>query len=199
MANGWFALIGVVVGGLLNAGITIVLRRSDDKRSARVAAMLVTEDLMISMPAMLLLKDNQTWRPIRRARNFASRGAWEEQRSILAHVLSVDGFISLSAAFEGLANASGVAAEHADEDPLTDEEGWALASTFLAMNRGLSHLTLLVHMPSRLRQIKRHRFRREQQEHVNQLLGKDKPYQDSCPSMVAERDHRIPMNLLAAR
>jgi hypothetical protein len=177
MANGWFALIGVVVGGLLNAGITTLLRRGDDKRNARVAALLVTEDLMISMPAMLLLKDDQTWGPIRRARNFATRGAWEEQRSTLAHVLSVDGFISLSAAFEGLANASGAASEHANADKLTDEEGWSLGSTFLAMNRGMSYLTLLVHMPSRLRPSARRRFRREQQEHVDRLLGQDKPYQ----------------------
>jgi len=178
MANGWFALIGVVLGGTLNAGITILLRRRDDKRSARVAAMLVTEAIMISMPAMLMLKDDQTWGTIRRARNFASRRAWEEQRSTLAHVLSVDGFISLSAAFEGLANAAGAAAEHVDGDPLTDKEGLSLASTFLAMNRGLSFLTILVHMPSWFRPIKRRRFRREQQEDVDRLLAEDKPYQD---------------------
>jgi len=99
------ALVGVVVGGLLNAGVTVLLRRSDDRRNARVAALLVTEDLMTSYPPMLKLKEDRTWAPIKAGRNFAKRGAWEEHRGALAHSLSTPAYISLSAAFEGLAHA----------------------------------------------------------------------------------------------
>lgn len=172
------ALVGVVIGGLLNAGVTVRLRRSNDKRNARVAALLVTEDLMISMPPMLQLKEEQTWRPIRAARHFASRGSWEEHRGTLAHSISTPAFISLSGAFEGLAHAAGAAAEHADGAPLTDAEGWSLASTFIAMNRGMSYLTLLVDAPPRWRPVRRFVFKRAQQSHVDELLAKDVPYQE---------------------
>jgi hypothetical protein len=172
------ALVGVVVGGLLNAGVTVLLRRSDDKRNARVAALLVTEDLMISMPPMLQLKEEQTWRPIKVARNFASRGSWEEHRGTLAHSISTPAYISLSGAFEGLAHAADGAAERADDAPLTDAEGWPLASTFLAMNRGMSYLTLLVDVPPRWRPVRRLVFKRAQQAHADDLLEKDVPYQE---------------------
>jgi hypothetical protein len=171
------ALVGVVIGGLLNAGITILLRRSDDRRDARVAALLVTEDLMISMPPMLKLKEEQTWTPIRAARNFAARESWEEHRATLTHSLSTAAYISLSAAFEGLTHAAGAAAERGGT-PLTDAEGWSLASTFLAMNRGMSYLTLLVDMPPRWRPIRRFLFKRSQQAHADELLAKDVPYQE---------------------
>jgi|GEM_PF-2810758 hypothetical protein len=172
------ALLGVVVGGLLNAGVTVLLRRSEDKRNARVAALLVTEDLMISMLPMLKLKEEQTWAPIRAARNFGSRASWEEHRGTLAHSLSTPAFISLSAAFEGLNHAAGAAAERADDARLTDAEGWSLASTFLAMNRGMSYLTLLVDAPPRWRPIRRLVFKRAQQAHADGLLAKDVPYQE---------------------
>jgi len=172
------ALVGVVIGGLLNAGVTVILRRSDDKRNARVAALLVTEDLMISMPPMLKLKDEQTWTPIRAARNFATRDSWEEHRATLAHSVSMDGYVSLSAAFEGLAHAASGATERGDGTPLTDAEGWSLASTFLAMNRGMSYLTLLVGLPPRWRPVRRFLFKRTQQAHADKLLAEDVPYQE---------------------
>jgi hypothetical protein len=172
------ALVGVVVGGLLNAGVTVLLRRSDDRRNARVAALLVTEDLMTSYPPMLKLKEDRTWAPIKAGRNFAKRGAWEEHRRALAHSLSTPAYISLSAAFEGLAHAVDGAAERADDTPLTDAEGWPLASTFLAMNRGMSYLTLLVDLPPRWRPVRRLVFKRAQQDHVEKLLAEDVPYQE---------------------
>jgi hypothetical protein len=100
---------------------------------------------------MLKLKEEQTWAPIRTARNLGSRASWEKHRGTLAHSLSTPAFISLSAAFEGLTHAAGAAAERPDDARLTDAEGWSLASTFLAMNRGMSYLTLLVDVPPRWR------------------------------------------------
>ena len=77
MTAGWFALGGVVIGGLLNGFVSWLLGRSTLRADARVAALLVIEELMQSMPAMLQLGKLHTWGALNLAHDFGKREAWE--------------------------------------------------------------------------------------------------------------------------
>lgn len=81
MAAGWFALGGVVIGGVLNGCVSWVLGRSTLRANARVAALLVIEELMQSMPAMLKLGEQQTWGALNLAHDFGKCEAWKQNRT----------------------------------------------------------------------------------------------------------------------
>lgn len=178
MTAGWFALGGVVVGGVLNGCVAWGLDRSTLRANARVAGLLVTEELMQSMPAMLQLGKRQTWGALNLAHDFGKCEAWEQNRATLGHALHPDGYMTLAAAYSGLTGAAARAAREPSASKLSDDEGMSIATTYLTMSRGLSYLGLLVHQPSRLKPRARRKFRRDTQAHIDDLLHKDTRYQD---------------------
>jgi hypothetical protein len=91
------ALGGVVIGGVLNGCVSWALGRSTLRANARVAALLVIEELMQSMPAMLKLGEQQTWGSLNLAHDFGKREAWEQNRAVLGHALPPEDYMTLAA------------------------------------------------------------------------------------------------------
>jgi hypothetical protein len=178
MSAGWFALAGVIIGGLLNGGVSWVLARGATRADARVAALLVSEELMASMPPLLLLKEQQVWGTLSQAHDFGERKTWEQSRSTLGHALGTDGYLTIAVAYNGLSAAAAHARGASPEAKLSDEQGWAIASTFLALNRALSYLGLIVHAPSRWKPIAHKKFRRTHRIFVEDNLKQDPKYQE---------------------
>ncbi len=178
MSAGWFALGGVLIGGLLNGWLSWLLHRLSVANDARVAALLVSEELIASLPSLVMLKDQQVWGTLGFAHEFGKRKSWEENRSTLGHALSTDGYMTIAVAYNGLSVLAERATGESPEARLTDDQGWAVASTFLALNRALSFLGLIVHLPSRRHPIARRRLRRVHQTYLEQNLKQDPRYQD---------------------
>lgn len=177
MAAGWFALGGVVIGGLLNGLVSWVLNRSTLRANARVAALLVTEELMQSTPALLQLGKQHTWGALNLAHDFGKREAWQQNRATLGHALHPDGYMALAAAYSGLAGAADRASREAPDVKVSDDVGMSIATTYLTLNRGLSYLALLVQQPSRMKPRARQKFKRDTQAHIDDLLRRDTKYQ----------------------
>ena len=145
---GLFALGGVIVGGVLNGLVSWALARNAARSNARVAALLVYEELLQSMPALLGLRKEKTWGWLKAAHDFGRRDVWEENRAILGHALDPDAYMALAAGYSGLASAAEMAARSDHAEPISDPEGESLATTYLTINRGLSYLGLLLHRPN---------------------------------------------------
>jgi hypothetical protein len=172
------ALLGVVVGGLLNGLVSSLLDRNSRRASARVASLLVCEELLASSAALIELGQEPTWMTLRRARDFGKRQAWEQHRATLGYALVPDGYMTLAVAYRGLAHAAGRAAEDpADVEP-SERDGKAVAGTYLALNRGLAYLSLLLHMPSVLLPLARRKLKRDVTTQVEHLLLRDENYQE---------------------
>ena len=133
---------------------------------------------MASMPPLLTLKERQVWATLRDAHDFGRRESWEQVRSTIGHSLSTDGYMTIAVAYNGLSAAVERAAGEAPGARLTDDQGWAIASTFLALNRSLSYLGLIVHMPSRWHPIRRRKARQGHVAYTEANLKKDPKYQD---------------------
>jgi hypothetical protein len=124
------------------------------------------------------LKEQQVWGTLGQAHDFGKRQTWEQSRSTLGHALGTDGYLTLAAAYNGLSAAADRASVESPGTKLSDEQGWAIASTFLALNRALSYLGLIVHAPSRWTPIARQKFRRAHQAFVEDNLKQDPKYQE---------------------
>ena len=175
---GLFALGDVIVGGVLNGLVSWGLARSAARSNARVAALLVYEELLQSMPALLGLRKEKSWGWLKAAHDFGRRDVWEENRAILGHALDPDAYMALAAGYSGLASAAETAARSKFDEPISNPEGESLATTYLTINRGLSYLGLLVHRPSWLHPLSRRAFNRKTQRHIDGILEKDRKYQD---------------------
>jgi hypothetical protein len=170
-------LAGVAVGAFLNGFVTWWLAASKGRGEARVAALHISGELMASMPTLLQIKDIHEWRALQGSPSFGVDTSWKENRTTLGLVISKDAYLTLSVTYEGLAHAVNAAIMRSPKDPITDEDGYALAATYLALCRSLAYLGLILHIPSRLRPIKRLRFRRKTASEVASLLSKDVNYQ----------------------
>jgi hypothetical protein len=140
MSAGWFALAGVLIGGLLNGGVSWLLARSTMRANARVCALLLTEELLKSLAVLIRLDKPPTWGPMRQAADFGTRDAWDENRATLAHALSPDAYMTLATAYRGISFASSRARAESDDAPLTEADKQGVNSTFLALNRGFTYL-----------------------------------------------------------
>lgn len=178
MEAGLFALGGVIVGGVLNGLVSWFLARNAARSNARVAALLVNEELMQSIPALLGLREHKNWGWLSVAHNFGRRDVWDENRAILGHALAPDAYMAIAAGYTGLASAAETAARQDFSDPISDAQGQSLATTYLTINRGLSYLGLLLHQPSRWHPLARRAFNRRTQSHIDGLLEKDRKFQD---------------------
>jgi hypothetical protein len=178
MEAGLFALAGVIVGGVLNGLVAWVLARNSARSNARVAALLVYEELLPSVAALLGLREERKWGWLKVAQGFGCREAWLENRAILGHALDPDSYMALAAGYAGLASAQDTAIRSDPDETISKAEGETMATTFLTVNRGLSYLGLLLHRPSWWRPFARRRFKRKTQRHIDSLLDKDRKYQD---------------------
>jgi hypothetical protein len=175
---GLFALGGVIVGGVLNGLVSWALARNAARSNARVAALLVNEELLQSIPALLGLRQHKNWGWLKAAHDFGRRDVWEENRAILGHALDPDAYMALAAGYSGLASAAEAASRSDFSEPISDAEGESLATTYLTINRGLSYLGLLLHRSSWWHPLARRAFNRKTQKHIDGLLEKDRKYQD---------------------
>jgi hypothetical protein len=174
MSAGWFALGGVLIGGLLNGGVSWLLARSTMRANARVcAALLLTEELLKSLAVLITLDRSPTWGPMRQAADFGTRDAWDENRATLGHALSPDGYMTLATAYRGISFASSRARAESDDAPLTEADKQGVNSTFLAVNRGLTCLGNLIHRPPSWNPSARRKFDKNSDEHIKKLLDAD--------------------------
>lgn len=101
MEAGLFALAGVIVGGVLNGLVAWVLARHTARSNARVAALLVYEELLPSVAALIGLRERKTWGWLKAAQDFGCREVWLENRAILGHALDSDSYMALAAGYTG--------------------------------------------------------------------------------------------------
>jgi hypothetical protein len=92
-----FGLIGVIVGGLLNAAVTAWQARRDDVASARVAARLVDRELREAVAILVL---NQGANRLLQGDSPFSNAAWTKYWDVLARALSDRDWEAVAAAYE---------------------------------------------------------------------------------------------------
>jgi hypothetical protein len=177
MEAGLFALGGVIIGGVLNGLVSWILARNATRSNARVAALLVYEELMQSLPALLGLREHKTWGWLDAAHEFGRRDVWDENRAVLGHALDPNAYMAIAAGYSGLASAAETVTREDFSAPISDAHGKSLATTYLTICQGLSYLGLLLHRPSWWHPLARRRFQRKTQKHIDGLLEKDKKYQ----------------------
>src|SRR5438128_6221351 len=106
MSAGWFGLAGVLIGGFLNGWVSWLLARLDARSNARVAALLVSDELKASMAPLMLLKERPVWGTLSLRPDLGKRKTWEQNRSTLGHVVlrsvGAEGYLAVAAAYEGL-------------------------------------------------------------------------------------------------
>ncbi len=173
MSAGWFALGGVVIGGLINGVVTWVLGRTAMRANARAVALLVTEELLQSMPPMVDVREEPYWRVLRKGHEFGRRTSWDENRATLGYVLHPDAYGDIAAAYSGIVQAK-VRAEHEPPDAqIGNDDGEALGTALLALGRGLVYLSQLVHRPPMGKPLARWRFDKKSREYIQNLFGED--------------------------
>lgn len=178
MEAGLFALAGVIVGGVLNGLVAWVLARHTARSNARAAVLLVNEELLQSLAALIGLREHKNWGWLSSAHDFGRRDVWDENRAILGHALNPTAYMAIAAGYSGLKSAAETGERQAFSDPISDAQGESLATTYLSICQGLSYLGLLLHRPSWWHPLARRKFNRKTQSHINGLLEKDKKRQD---------------------
>lgn len=104
MAEAVFGLIGVIIGGFISSGATLLLERRRERMAARVGARLVREDLL---RAALWIEDalgEDRWvhDPALRLED----DAWREQRSHLAAAMDYADYAAVITARQALHRAN---------------------------------------------------------------------------------------------
>lgn len=138
MTEAIFGLIGVVVGGLISGGISLILERRKEHVTARVAARLVREDLL---PVSLGIEDvfnGRVWsqRPDRRSRE----RSWAEHRSRLATVMEYSDYASVVQTQIAADRFDAWFASRADRSDLKEADRNQLRSWNAEVGEGLSRL-----------------------------------------------------------
>jgi hypothetical protein len=174
VSAGWFALGGVVIGGLLNGFVSWMLARAAASKSARAAALLITEELMHSLGAFVSVDERQTWGAFLDSPEFGKRTEWEANRATRANGLPPDGYMNLAAAYNGLFGAAVRASNEPPDKRINPIQNQALKTTVLALNRGLTYLTKLIHRPPRWKFVARWKFNRKSDAHIAKLMAEDK-------------------------
>jgi hypothetical protein len=86
-------LIGVVVGGFISGGVSLLLERRKERGAARVAARVVREDLL---QLALWIEDSVTQgRWLGDSFQGTGKKAWIDERGRLAHVLNYEQYASV--------------------------------------------------------------------------------------------------------
>lgn len=121
MSTGVYALIGVIIGGLLNGIVAAVLGRARERQNARAAARLLRDDMLLRHTALMRAGRKSL-------ASLAGVGVddscWRQHRDCIARVLSEDEWRAVSGAYVVLA---GIVDWAAEADTLgLDELEWRL-------------------------------------------------------------------------
>lgn len=104
MTEGFFALLGVVLGGVVTAGVTIVQEKRRSAAARRIAARILVEQLLLAGLKLNSIGRSGSWEfasGAERTRAF-SDAQWIQQRQLFAQDLSAESWDRLSAAFHWL-------------------------------------------------------------------------------------------------
>ena len=138
MTEAIFGLIGVVVGGLISGGLSLILEWRKERVAARVAARLVREDLL---PVSLGMEDVFSGRPWLQDPDQRSREqSWVEHRSRLATVMKYEDYAAVVQAQIAAGRFSAWIANRADRSKLDESERNQLRSWNAEVGKGLSRL-----------------------------------------------------------
>jgi hypothetical protein len=97
--TGVFTLGGVIVGGLLNGGMTLWIERVRDRREARAAARLIRDELLSNKAGIeMALKHDWPYR-------WAESEMWHELRPVLARNPNARAWQKVALAYLAVANA----------------------------------------------------------------------------------------------
>jgi hypothetical protein len=94
LVAGVFGLGGVIVGGLITAGIDVLSTGRTERRSAQVAARLLRRELMTVSRSVLSAVRSSTWGP---TRSLATE-AWDEYKAVFATSLTPDEWVTVASA-----------------------------------------------------------------------------------------------------
>jgi hypothetical protein len=138
MTGAIFGLIGVVVGGLISGGLSLILEWRKERVAARVAARLIREDLL---PVSLGIEDvfgGRAWLrdPDRRSRE----QSWVEHRSRLATVMKYEDYAAVVQAQIAADRFEAWFAKIADRSRLDESDRNQLRSWNAEVGDGLSRL-----------------------------------------------------------
>jgi hypothetical protein len=118
-----FGLLGVIIGGLLNAGIAWIGDRRRSRRDARVAIRLVATEIEENQISFKLALEARSYRQF----EYAGTKAWDSWRETLADVLTDEDWEPINKYFVRAENLIGLAgemdyADFAKEDDETERE-----------------------------------------------------------------------------
>jgi hypothetical protein len=91
MAEAIFGLIGVVIGGLLNGGVTWLVDRSKRKAGSKTAARIVIAEIHSNEIAIDLALEDRKWAFVKEA---VSLQAGDDHRAMLARTLDDDAWLA---------------------------------------------------------------------------------------------------------
>lgn len=105
MATAIVGLIGVIIGGLLNAGVSLLVERRQRATAARVAARLVGVEMARNLWAARKTMETKSmsW-----MRHDLSDDQWRSHRQELAAVLGTDKWMTLASYYIGVEKAHGL-------------------------------------------------------------------------------------------
>lgn len=96
-----FGLVGVVIGGLLNGGLTLLLDERRERRRGLQAARVLDSELLSAETALdfFVVKRNTLW-PDELV--YPDGAVWLELRSVVALAVDAEGWITLNVGFQAL-------------------------------------------------------------------------------------------------
>lgn len=162
-----------MIGGLLNGFVSWLTGRNTMRANGRVAALLVSEELLQSFAGFARIDSERTWDSLREAHAFGRRASWDESRKALGYALTPDGYMALAAAYSGLAQAAETANDLPQGSPVTQQQNQALRTTTLALNRGMTYLGTLLHRPPVWKPWARRAFDRKTEQGIAKLWSAD--------------------------
>jgi hypothetical protein len=179
MSAGWFALAGVVIGGTLNGVVSWALSRHGEWVTGRVAALLVIEELTLSVNPVAWAVHSRDWDFLRRASAFARRTDWDQNRATIGRVLSPHGFTTIASAHRQL---TALEPFRDQSRPLmTDAEYVQLRTIEMVSLRAMAHLRTLIYRPPIWTLRARRRFDREHQAEIDGLIDQDRALHGGVP------------------
>src|SRR6266540_237945 len=95
-----FALLGVVVGGVLNGAVSYTLEARREGKAVRAAARLLHADLSAARTSLALAAVNRDWGPLRIAPGPLS--SWERHHELLAARFPNEGWFDVVLAFQAV-------------------------------------------------------------------------------------------------
>lgn len=163
------ALVGVVIGALLNGGGQALLERSRARRQVRAAGHLVEVELMQKLGAVTFLQMEKRWFAPEQVPGLEGEGAWLEARGALAHTESAI-WLTVSRVYIHLEDLRRRAAAK-NSAPLNDRDVAVLESAAKAITEAFAYIKEFTARPSwyQLKALRTYYGnRRESREKINQ-------------------------------